>query len=130
MQGKSPYLLSTTSYLILQWPGNSVVEHLVYVQEVLGSNPSQATSFQGHMILNMEITKIILDFVHQTHKRKAKKMAGEQVMKCEFSELTTFLPHDISKMVFQHCFFFLLLLNWRVIFDATTVISSTESTLH
>jgi hypothetical protein len=53
MQGKSPYLLSTTSYLILQQPGSSVVEHLVYVQEVLGSNPSQATSFQGHTILNI-----------------------------------------------------------------------------
>jgi hypothetical protein len=55
MQGKSPYLLSTTSYLILQRPSSSVVEHLVYVQEVLGSNPSQATSFQGHMILNKTV---------------------------------------------------------------------------
>jgi hypothetical protein len=61
MQGKSPYLLSTTSYLILQWPGSSVVEHLVYVQEVLGSNPSQATSFQGHTILNMVAAMLFSD---------------------------------------------------------------------
>ena len=56
---KSPYLLSTTSYLILQRPGSSV--HLVYVQEVLGSNPSLATSFQGHTILNMVAAMLFSD---------------------------------------------------------------------
>lgn len=42
--------------------------------------------------------------VHQTGERKAKNIAGDQVMKC-VSELITFLPRDISKMVFQPCLF-------------------------